>query len=110
MKKHERVKSNILFNDIIENGIKVSNKFFTIFFKDKDEQNNLYGITAPKRVGNAVIRNKLRRQTRQLVDDTKKLFKNKRNYIIIIKEVCLEAKYIDKKQALINLIGECNEK
>ena len=110
MKKCERVKSNILFNEIIQNGTKVSNKFFTIFFKDKEEDNNLFGVTAPKRVGNAVVRNKLRRQTRELIDETKKLFKNNRNYIIIIKEVCLRSKYEEKKQALINLIGECNEK
>ncbi len=110
MKKGERVKSNILFNDIIENGTKVSNQFFTIFFQDKEDNKNLYGVTAPKRVGNAVIRNKLRRQTRELIDDTKKLFKKNRNYIIIIKEVCLTSGYEQKKQALINLIGECNEK
>ena len=88
MKKTERVKSNILFNEIIQDGTKVSNEFFTIFFKNKEDKNNLYGIAAPKRVGNAVIRNKLKRQTRELIDAEKKLFKNNRNYIIIIKEVC----------------------
>ena len=75
MKKTERVKSNILFNEIIQDGTKVSNEFFTIFFKNKEEVNNLYGIAAPKRVGNAVIRNKLKRQTRELIDAEKKLKK-----------------------------------
>ena len=110
MKKAERVKSNILFNSIIQTGKKVSNDYFSIFFINKEEENNLYGITAPKRVGKAVTRNKLKRQTRQLLDDTKKLFKNHRNYIIIIKELCLHKSYQEKKQALENLIGECNEK
>ncbi len=110
MKKTERVKSNILFNEIIQDGTKVANEFFTIFFKNKEEVDNLYGIAAPKRVGNAVIRNKLKRQTRELIDAEKKLFKNNRNYIIIIKEVCLRSSYVEKKQALEKLIGECNEK
>jgi len=32
MKKYERVKSNVLFNEIINKGKKKSNQFFTIFF------------------------------------------------------------------------------
>lgn len=110
MKKADRVKSNILFNEIIGKGKKVSNKYFTIFLLDKKEVKPLFGVSAPKKVGNAVTRNKLKRQTRELIRKTKLLFKNNRNYIIIIKEVCLHAKYNEKLQALETLIGDANEK
>lgn len=110
MKKKERVKSNILFNEIIEKGKKVSNKYFTIFFLAKKEVKPLFGVTAPKRAGNAVIRNKLKRQTRALIQNTKLMFKNNRNYIIIIKDACLSASHKDKLEALKSLIGDANEK
>ena len=110
MKKYERVKSNILFNEIINKGKKQSNKFFTIFFDDKKDIKPLYGVAVSKRLGNAVLRNKLKRQTRELIDETKLLFKNNRNYIIIVKEKCLSENYEVKLNALQQLIGEINEK
>lgn len=110
MKKKERVKSNLLFNSIINNGKKKSNKYFTIFFSENKTEKTLFGITAPKRVGNAVIRNRLKRQTRELIDKTKILFKKNRNYIIIVKDECLKACYDNKITALKDLIGEINEK
>ena len=110
MKKIERVKSNILFNEIINNGNKVSNSLFSIFFIQKEEERPLFGIAAPKKLGNAVIRNKVKRQTRALVDNNKLLFKNNRNYIIIVKEKFLISSFQEKELQLQNLIGEANEK
>ena len=110
MKKRETVKSNIAFNKIINEGKKVSNKFFTIFYVEKSFDKVNFGITVPKRVGNAVVRNKLKRQTRHMIDDNKFLFKNKRDYIIIVKEKCLEDSFTNKFKSLQKLIGEANEK
>ena len=110
MKKYERVKSNILFNEIINKGKKISNQFFTIFFIEKKEKKPNFGIAVPKRLGNAVIRNKLKRQTTNMIDETKLLFQNYRNYIIIVKEKCLSDNFNVKLDALRQLIGEKNEK
>ncbi|MBQ6840875.1 MAG: ribonuclease P protein component [Bacilli bacterium] len=110
MKKHERVKSNIIFNEIINKGKKVGNQYFTIFFIGKNEERPQFGIAVPKRLGNAVVRNRLKRQTRELLDKTKLLFKNQRNYIIIVKEKCLRESFVDKLEALQQLIGDINEK
>jgi len=110
MKKHERVKSNIEFNDIIQKGKKISNKYFTIFFVEKKEKEPKFGIAASKKLGNAVIRNKMKRQVRMIVNDTKLLFKKNRNYIIIIKRECLQTPYALKLESLKKLIGEHNEK
>lgn len=110
MKKHERVKSNLLFNEIIKEGKKKSNNYFTIFFVDKDNLKPLFGVSAPKKLGNAVVRNKLKRQVRALIMETKFLFKNNRNYIIIVKDAFKSANYAEKLNSLKELIGEINEK
>lgn len=110
MKKADRVKSNILFNEIIKKGKKVGNKQFTIFFVENKTGHPLFGISAPKKLGNAVVRNKLKRQTRALLHETKLLFKKDRNYIIIVKEAFLSAPYASKMNALKRLIGDINEK
>jgi len=110
MKKIERVKSKILFNEVINKGIKVHNSLFSLFFVENNENKTLFGIAAPKKLGNAVIRNKVKRQTRALVDNNKLLFKNNRNYIIIVKEKFLDSSYTQKEKSLQELIGEANEK
>lgn len=110
MKKYERVKSNITFNEIINKGKKVSNCYFTIFFIAKEDNKPQFGVAVPKRLGNAVARNKIKRQTRELLDQTKLLFKNNRNYIIIVKEKSLKLSFDDKLKALQQLIGDINEK
>ena len=46
---------------------------------------------------------------REIIHDTRSLFKNNRNYIIIIKKVALDMSYKDIKAALIELIGVINE-
>ena len=110
MKRIEIVKSNIKFNEIINKGTKVSNSMFSMFFMPSDNQMPKFGIAAPKKLGNAVIRNKVKRQTRALVDNNKLLFKNNRNYIIIVKEKFLDSSFNDKEINLQDLIGEANEK
>lgn len=110
MKKNERVKSNILFNEIINKGKKVSNKLFTIFYMEKEDIKPNFGVAVPKRVGKAVTRNLLKRQTREILDKTKFMFKNNRNYIIIVKDKCLEESFINRLDSFKNLIGEINEK
>lgn len=110
MKKTERVKSKILFNEIINKGKKVSNNIFTVFFVEKEFDKPLFGISAPKKCGNAVIRNKLKRQMRELLHKNKTLFPKNRNYIIIVKKAALEISFSEMDLALKKIIGDLNEK
>lgn len=110
MKKRDRVKSSILFSEIIKKGQRGTNKLYSIFFVNKEDEDPLFGVSAPVKLGNAVVRNKLKRQLRALIDETKNLFKNKRNYIIIVKEEFKNSTYNMKLEYLKKLIGEINEK
>ena len=110
MKKEERVKSSELFNYIINKGNKISNTYFTLFYLDNNDHKKLFGISAPKKLGNAVVRNRIKRQLRSLIFQTKKLFKNDRNYIIIVKKSFIGEKFDLLKEDLIKLIGDANEK
>lgn len=104
MKKKEIVKSNLLFNSIINNGIKKSNKYFILCYLKKDDQFNNYGIAVGKKVGNAVTRNKLKRQMRNIIDDEKNLFPNYHNYIIIIKKDVLDLSFKEMRNMFIKII------
>ena len=112
MKKKDIVKSTILFNSIIENGKRNQNKYFVICSEKKEKEDNNYGVAVGKKVGNAVTRNKIKRQIRNIIDKNKNLFPKYHNYIIISKKEVLSLSFIQMEKEIINLInkGEKNEK
>ncbi len=104
MKRIETIKSQKIFNDIIKNGKYVKNNYLVIYNKEKEEETINYGIAISNKVGNAVIRNKLKRQVRFIIDQHRNLFKNKNNYIIMIRKSCQEAKFNDLEESLVSLL------
>lgn len=112
MKKRDVLKSNILFNEIINNGERNSSKYFVICSERKDFIKNNYGIAVGKKVGNAVLRNKIKRQMRNIIDNNKNLFSNYHNYIIIVKKEVLNLSFKEMNDEFVKLIkkGEYDEK
>mgnify|MGYP001072237463 FL=1 len=108
MKRYEMVKSHEEFNEIINKGNKIKGKYVYIFFKEKDFSKPNYGIAVGKKLGNAVVRNKFKRQFRNIVDNNRFLFKNNHNYIIMIKKEANNASFSDLENDLINTLKKGN--
>lgn len=108
MKRYEMVKSHEEFNEIINKGNKIKGKYVYIFFKEKDFSKQNYGIAVGKKLGNAVVRNKFKRQFRNIVDNNRFLFKNNHNYIIMIKKEANNASFSDLENDLINTLKKGN--
>jgi len=111
MKKKEIIKKSNDFTDIINKNNKLKNKYYSIFYVKTN--NTLFGISVPKKTGTAVIRNKIKRQIKNIIDKNKMHIQNNYNYVIIIKKEILELSYLDKEKQLLTLfkkIGEKNEK
>ena len=108
MKKKEILKEKRDFSKIINKNISVKNKFYSIYY-EKTNSNNLYGISVPTKTGNAVIRNKLKRQVKNIIDNNKIYIQKSYNYVIIIRKSLLELSYKEKEKALINLFNKIGE-
>tara|TARA_Y100001935_G_scaffold241327_1_gene230677 strand:- start:683 stop:1024 length:342 start_codon:yes stop_codon:yes gene_type:complete len=95
LKKNEDFKSLL-------SGKKVSNKYSTIFFKrlsNKDTNKLNLSIVTKKKIGNAVIRNKIKRRLRNIMNDIYKQIKINLNfsYLIIARQNVSKEKYQDIK-------------
>lgn len=112
MKKYEVVKKNEDFNDIINTGKFLKSYYYNIYYKVSNDNFPKFGIAVSKKYGNAVERNKIKRQIRSIVDHNKNLFSNYRNYIIMIKKGVKVINYSQMEQEFIHLLkkGNINEK
>ncbi len=106
MKKKEIVKQNNEFQEIINNKNYVKNDTFNIYIRKRKANKPRFGIAISKKNGNAVIRNKLKRRTRAILDLTKQDFPNSYDYIIMIKKKCVSLTYQEMHSKLIELIKE----
>lgn len=98
------VKSHQSFDEIITKGKKTKGKYTIIFSQEKDFIYPNFGIAVGKKIGNAVIRNKYKRQFRNIIDNNKKLFKNYQNYIIMIKREANNASFSELEKDFIETL------
>lgn len=100
MKRYEMVKSHEEFNKIINTGKKLKSKYMYIFYLKKDFEKPNFGIAVGKKLGNAVVRNKFKRQFRNIIDNNRFLFPKYHNYIIMIKRDALNVSYEELENEL----------
>lgn len=110
MKKINIIKKNIDFNRIIQKRKGISNKYYIINEENNNLNKPMFGITFTKKIGNAVTRNKLKRQIKSIIDNNKYIYQNNKNYIIIIRKETLNISYQEKEKNLIELFNKLKEK
>ena len=84
---------------------KISNKYVTIFFGkliNKNERKLNISFVAKKKIGNAVMRNKIKRRLRNIVNDAVKnvSLKFHYSYLVIAKPTMLNNEYTIIKETL----------
>ena len=108
MKRYEMIKSHDEFNEIIHKGNKISNKYFVIFEVEQSNMKPRFGIAVGKKMGNAVMRNKIKRQMRMIIDNNRNLFKNFHNYIIMVKREYLKLTFNELEKEFVNVLRKGN--
>ena len=105
MKKLNIIKKESEINDIIQTGHKIYNKYYYIY--NKENSNNKYYrfcICVSKKLGNAVVRNKNKRQVKDIIDKSNLSFKSNQDYVIILRKDITSLDYEQKKDELLNIL------
>lgn len=110
MKKENIIKDNKDFTRIIKKRNGISNKLFILNKELSNNNTPKFGITFIKNIGNAVTRNKLKRQVKSIIDNNKNIYQNNQNYIIIIKKEATSVSYQELEISLKNLFLKIKEK
>ncbi len=108
LKKINIIKNNNEFALIMKKGKVYKNKIFMIFLYGKKETFFRCGIAVPKKTGKAVVRNKIKRQIKEII--TKNIVALSDNdCIILVRKEILNIDYKTIEQSLISLINTIYE-
>ncbi len=110
LKKKNIIQKSKDFDLIIKKKNGIINSTFIINEDNNNDNIVKFGITFTKKLCNAVTRNKLKRQVKNIIDKNKNIYENSKNYIIIIRKGALNLSYFELEQELISLFNKLKEK
>ena len=106
MKKESRIKSNKEFSFLVKVGKRIKRNEFHICYLKNNYDHNRFGISVSTKIGNAVTRNKIKRQLRAIMDDFNKSSTKQHDIIVIAKQGFLNNTFQQNKSALLETLKE----
>lgn len=111
MKKAYRVKSETEFQRVFHHGKSTANRQFVVYVLQKNNQKHFrVGISVGKKLGNAVVRNRVKRKIRQAVLELDKnhLIRHDVDFIVIARAPSTQMTVEECKQSLKHVFRLAN--
>ncbi len=100
MKKENRLRKNMEFKKVYKSGKNYWNRNLILFIKKNGDKNTRIGISITKKIGNAVVRNKLKRRIKSINEDYITSIKSGYDIVIIPKKNAVELTFKDLESAV----------
>lgn len=111
MKKAYRVKSEKDFQNVFNEGNSKANRQFVVYTLPKSGQKHFrVGISVGKKIGNAVIRNQVKRRIRHALMELDKehVFNHELDFILIARNPASQMDYFEIKKSLLHVLSLAN--
>lgn len=116
MKKEYRIKKNKEIEEILKNKKYYTSPYFIIYKKFNETSHFRYAISVGKKIGNAVTRNRIKRQVTAIIDNLNIDIDNNIDIFIIVRTKVLDIDYENMKNNIKYLLlklkvikGDINE-
>lgn len=105
MKKEFRIKKNKEFQEIYKKGKSVANRQFVVYLRQVPDQAHFrVGLSVSKKLGNAVMRNQIKRYTRQAILELQEGLRNDYDLIIIARRPVSSMSFHEVKSSLTHVL------
>ena len=104
MKIINRIKATDDFALTIKKGKAQRNQAFVIHYRNNEFQYTRVGISVSSKLGNAVVRNHVKRQVRSMCDELIDYNNQKLDIVIVVKQDFLNHEFNDNKMSLKELL------
>jgi ribonuclease P protein component len=103
--KRQRVKKNGEFQKIFKRGKSFANRQFVVYLLPKEGQQEFrIGLSVSKKIGNAVVRNRIKRYIRQSFLELKDEINQKMDYVIIARNQAANLDFHESKKSLQHVL------
>ena len=100
----ESLKKNSDFQLVFKNGKSKSNKHFVMYVLKNGVNNNYLGISVSKKVGNSVVRHRVKRLLKESYRLHEDLFNSGLNIVVIARKGSDELDYYQTEKSLMHLM------
>lgn len=109
MKKRYRIKKEKEFQAIIQKKQSFANRNFVVYIaQNGDEDHFRVGISVGKKIGNAVMRNRVKRQIRQGIFELKDQIDEKYRFILIARPSITQLSTAEVKKNIYHVLNLAN--
>jgi ribonuclease P protein component len=105
MKFSESLKKNQDFQKVYRKGRSYANRLLVMYVLENDTENNRFGISVSKKVGNSVIRHHITRLLRESYRLHEDMFNSGLDIVVIARSTARRANYHEIESALLHLGG-----
>ena len=99
------LKLNHIFRRLYHSNNQAGNRFLVLYARKNRTQENRVGITTGKKLGKAVVRNRLRRRLREIYRINEGRFKPGYDLVVVARSASVEAGYGQLQTAYLALAG-----
>lgn len=102
------LKENRQFRRLYAKGKSFVSPFLVLYYKKNGKNKNFLGITVSGKVGNAVLRNKLRRRIREIYRTNEERFLSGYTIVVVARIRSSRASYEDLRRSFLKLAKKAN--
>ena len=103
MKFTDALKKNRDFRIVYQQGKSYANKFFIMYVLENDQPCNYLGISVSKKVGNSVVRHRIKRLVREAYRLHEDMFNSGLNIVVIARPAARDVTYREVVSAIMHL-------
>ena len=104
----QKIRKNIEFLNVYRHGKSYANKYLVMYVLDNKLDENRFGITVSKKVGNSVVRHRITRLIRECIRLQESNILTEYDIVIVARKAAKDKKYQDIESAFLNLCKRLN--